>query len=95
MYKLLQAKPLQPYRIWLRYEDGNEGVVDLSDLAGRGVFEAWNEPAFFGSAEIGEYGELRWSEEIDLDPDMLYMRLTGAEPGDLFPNLREVRTKGA
>lgn len=95
MYKLLEAKPLQPHRVWLRYEDGKEGVVDLSDLAGRGVFEALNDTEFFGRANIGEYGELRWSEEIDLDPDMLYMRLTGKELGDLFPNMREIHTRGA
>lgn len=95
MYKLLEAKARKPYRVWLRYDDGNEGVVDLSDLAGRGVFEAWEDPEFFDAAEIGEYGELRWGSGIDLDPDMLYMRLTGAEPADLFPNLRETRARGA
>lgn len=95
MYRLLQAKAREPYEVWLYYEDGTEGVVDLSDLAGHGVFEALNDTEFFRRASVGEYGELRFSEEIDLDPYMLYMRLTGAEPGDLFPNLGEARARGA
>lgn len=95
MYKLLQARALDPYQVWLCYEDGTEGVVDLSGFAGRGVFEAWRDPDYFGAVEIGEYGELRWGSEIDLDPDELYMRLTGKEPGDLFPNLRESKARGA
>lgn len=95
MYKLLEARALDPYQVWLCYEDGTEGVVDLSDLAGRGVFEAWKDPGYFEAVEIGEYGELRWGSEIDLDPDELYMRLTGKEPKDLFPSLREARAGGA
>lgn len=69
--------------------------MDLSNLAGRGVFEAWQWPGAFEAVEVGEYGELSWSEEIDLDPDVLYMRLTGKEPGDLFPNLRRTRAGDA
>ena len=33
------------YRIWLSYSDGAAGEVDLSDLAGSGVFAAWNDRA--------------------------------------------------
>ena len=40
------------YRIWLRYSDGAEGEVDLSDIAGRGIFERWNEPGFFEKVYI-------------------------------------------
>jgi hypothetical protein len=28
------------FRLWLRYDDGTAGEVDLSDFAGRGVFRA-------------------------------------------------------
>ena len=38
MEKAVQAKPLDDYRLWLKYADGPEGEVDLSDLAGRGVW---------------------------------------------------------
>jgi mono/diheme cytochrome c family protein len=35
----VQAKP--NFRVWLRFEDGQEGEADLSDIAGRGVFKRW------------------------------------------------------
>ena len=35
----VEVKPLENFRIWLRYDDGTEGEVNLSDVAGRGVFE--------------------------------------------------------
>ena len=34
----VEVRALEPYRIWLRYDDGAEGEVDLSYLAGDGVF---------------------------------------------------------
>ena len=30
-------------RIWIRFQDGEEGEIDLSDLAGMGVFKAWED----------------------------------------------------
>ncbi|MCX7839868.1 MAG: DUF2442 domain-containing protein, partial [Anaerolineae bacterium] len=38
----IEVKPLENYRIWLKYSDGREGIVDLSHLAGKGVFALWN-----------------------------------------------------
>ena len=33
----VEVRALEPYRIWLRYDDGVEGELDLSDTAGDGV----------------------------------------------------------
>jgi len=38
MPKPTEVRPLDNYRIWVKYSDGSEGIVDLSDLAGAGVF---------------------------------------------------------
>lgn len=37
MSRIVEVRPSDGYRIWLRFSDGAEGEVDLSDLAGRGV----------------------------------------------------------
>ena len=68
--------PLEGYRIWLRYSDGVAGEVDLSDIAGRGVFSAWNDREFFEAVRLDSYGAITWGGDIDLCPDALYMRLT-------------------
>ena len=88
----VEVRPLANHKIWLRYDDGVEGEVDLSDLAGQGVFEAWNDPAFFQSVRIASHGAVEWGSELDLCPDALYMRLTGKSPEDLFPTLRSIPT---
>ena len=82
------VEPRPGYRLWLRYDDGAEGEVDLSYLAGRGVFQAWKRPGFFESVYVGPLGGVTWGDDIDLCPDALYLRLTDKTPEEIFPNLR-------
>ncbi len=84
------VKPLDNYRIWVKYADGVEGIADLAHLAGKGVFALWNDREAFQDVHIGPSGEIAWSEEIDLCPDALYLRITGMKPEELFPALREL-----
>ena len=92
MVRPIEVKALPGFRIWLRYDDGTEGEVDLSDLAGRGVFEAWSDPAIFNAVRLGAHGAIEWGAEIDLCPDAMYLRLTGKSPEDIFPNLKSAHT---
>jgi hypothetical protein len=87
MFKPVEVKPLANYRLWLKYTDGVTGTVDLSHLAGKGVFALWDDYAAFERVYVGESGEIAWTEEIDLCPDALYMKITGKTPEQLFPNL--------
>lgn len=88
MRKITQVKVLQGYRLELTFDDGVCGTVDLSDLAGKGVFALWHDRHFFEQVRIGSFGELVWSDEIDLCPDSLYLKVTGKKPEDVFPALR-------
>ena len=87
MFKLIEVRPLPSYRLFLRYEDGVAGEVDLSSLVGRGVFKLWNDPEAFQRVAIGSGGELHWSDEVDLCADAQYLKITGKTPEDIFPNL--------
>ena len=90
MLKLTHAEPLPGYKLRLQYADGVTGVVDLSHLVGKGVFQLWNDPEAFGRVSIGTAGELCWSEEVDLCADALYLEITGKQPDEVFPGLRKV-----
>lgn len=85
---LIHAVEVQPragHRIWLRYSDGAAGEVDLSDLAGRGVFRAWSDRDFFNGVHVAPHGAVAWDDEVELCADALYQRLTGKLPFDLKP----------
>ena len=83
----VDVKPLDAYRIWLRCSDGSAGVVDLSDLVGRGVFATWNDLQFFKEVRLGQAGVVAWGEDIELCPDALYMQLTGKPLEEVIPGL--------
>ena len=88
MMKVVRAQALGGHRLWLQYADGLEGEVDLSHLAGRGVFKAWSDDEVFQAVRIDESGALVWPGDIDLCPDALYLQLTGRAPEDVFPALK-------
>jgi hypothetical protein len=94
MLKLLHVDPLPDYKLRLRYTDGTAGEVDLSRLVGKGVFQLWADPEAFRRVSISSGGELRWSDEVDLCADALYMELTGKRPEGVFPSLREPSVHG-
>ncbi|MCB9278104.1 MAG: DUF2442 domain-containing protein [Lewinellaceae bacterium] len=76
MHKLIEIKPIPDYQIWIRFEDGSEGIVDLSHLKGKGVFAAWGKTIAFEQAYIdSESGALAWSKNLDIDPLNLYLKI--------------------
>ena len=88
MRKAIEVRPGAGYRIWIKFDDGAQGEIDLSDFAGRGVFQAWTDRKLFERVRIDESGAVEWPGEIDLRPDALYMRLTGKTAEDVFPGLK-------
>lgn len=82
------VRALSNYRLYVEFSDGLHGEVDLSNIAGRGVFDAWEEPDFFNQVHIGPHREIRWNDEVELCSDSLYLKLTGKSPEDIFPKLR-------
>lgn len=86
MKRIVFVEALPNYRLRLRYEDGVEGVVDLSGEVGKGVFKAWEDEEFFRGVHIGELGQPEWPGEIDLCPDALYLEITGMTVEELFPD---------
>ena len=67
------------YRLRLRFEDGVEGEVDVAELVPfDGVFAELREPATFERVRVDtELGTIVWPGGADLDPDVLYARVSG------------------
>jgi hypothetical protein len=70
--KIVACKPKPNYHVWIRFDDGLEGEVDLNHLVGKGVFEAWKSIDFFNQVRVDPKSDtLIWGEDIDLDPYVL------------------------
>ena len=77
---VISVRPLGGHRLWLRFEDGIEGELDLARvLSFEGVFAPLREPEFFARVRIDdEWGTIGWPGEIDLDSEMLHSLVRGA-----------------
>lgn len=84
----LETRP--NFRLWLRYSDGVEGEVDLSEMAKLPACRGWHEDVSFDAVGLMPGNILTWNDDIDLCGDFLYLKLTGKESADLFPILREL-----
>jgi hypothetical protein len=76
---IVVANVVGDHRLYIRFEDGVQGVVDLtSALSFRGVFEPLRDPAYFARVRVDpDLGSVVWPNGADLDPDVLYGRITG------------------
>ena len=88
MVKLNAVTARAGYKLYFEYDDGVKGEADLSHLAGKGVFAAWKDPAVFEAVTVGTHGEIRWTEELEVCADAMYLEITGKDAEDLFPNLK-------
>ena len=83
---VVEARAGAPYRLHLTFEDGLSGEVDLAELVTfTGVFEPLRDPGVFGQARVdADLGTVVWPNGADLDPDVLYARVSGeAIPAEL------------
>ncbi len=76
---VIEVRPMDDYRLWLRFEDGVEGVVDLTScLEFKGVFAALTDRQQFVGVHVDrDLGSVSWPCGADLDPDVLYSLVTG------------------
>jgi Protein of unknown function (DUF2442)/Domain of unknown function (DUF4160) len=76
---IVQVRPLEQYRLYIRFEDGFEGTVDLGDLVRfEGVFAPLQDQAEFERVYVDtELGTICWPNGADLDPVVLYAQVTG------------------
>ena len=78
---VVELEVQEPYKLWLRFDDGITGIVDLSDSAALGgIFAAWSDQDFWRSAHIvAGSGAVAWGDgtEVDACPLSLYLDITG------------------
>jgi Protein of unknown function (DUF2442) len=72
-----RVEALPGFRIRVAYPDGVEGIIDLSADVGRGVFVPLSDEAFFQTVHIGRFGQIAWSEDIEICPDAAYQEISG------------------
>jgi hypothetical protein len=75
---VVAVAPRGGYRLHLRFEDGVEGDVDIAEVVRfTGIFEPLKDPVEFAKVRVDpETGTISWPNGADLDPLVLYARVT-------------------
>jgi len=74
--RIIEAKYLQGYAIYLRFHDGVEGLVDLEDELYGTMFEPLREIETFKQFTIHpDFLTLCWPNGADIAPEFLYQHI--------------------
>ncbi len=83
--KATSVKALEKYKLFIQFNDETEGVIDLSDIAGKGVFKTWDNDENFNKVFIDEESKaISWPNEIDIDTYNAYFTIHKITPADYF-----------
>lgn len=75
--RVVQAEYRGGHKVWLKFNDGLAGEVDLfSEMWGE-IFDPLRDPASFADFTVD--GTLTWSNGADLAPEFLYELVTMTE----------------
>ncbi len=75
---LVEAKYVADYRVFLRFNTGESGEVDLKDLIFKyEAAEPLRDPEQFANFFLDSWPTLAWECGFDVAPESLYYRLTG------------------
>jgi len=75
---IIEVKALSDYQLYLKFEDNQEGVIDISEIIEfTGVFTPLKNLDYFKTVKINpEWGTIYWENGADLDPNVLYSLIT-------------------
>ena len=83
--RVVEVRPWDGYKLWLRFQDGVSGTVDLSAELWGPMFEPLKDVTLF--AQVAVHRELEtvtWPNGADLAPEFLYraaqQAVSGAAP---------------
>lgn len=87
---VIAAYALGGHRLYLRFQDGVSGEIDLKALVDfKGVFESLTDPEAVARVRVdADLGTVCWENGADIDPDVLYWTLTGRPVPNGLPESR-------
>ena len=69
---VVAARAVGGHRVWLRFDDGTEGEVDLAGHLEGEVFAPLLDIGYFARLRVGEGRTLEWPNGADFAPEFLH-----------------------
>jgi hypothetical protein len=82
---VVEVEAVGDHRLRLRFEDGVEGLIDVTAIVPfEGVFAPLRDPTVFAAVRVdAELGTVSWPDGADLGPDALHALVQGQPAPDL------------
>ena len=81
MNEVIEINPLADYRIWLRFMDGEEKIVNLRPFLGKGFTAELLDQSKFEKVFIEQGGGIAWENGYDVCPN--FLKELKSEPKEL------------
>jgi hypothetical protein len=65
------VKPLENYRLLLKFENDEERIFDVNPYLEIGKFQELKDEKLFKSVKVC-FDSIEWANKLDLDPELLY-----------------------
>ena len=76
MLEVTTARYLDRYRIFVQFNNGERGVVDLEETLWGPMFEPLKDVAVFQRFEVSQVlHTIRWENDADLAPEYLFQKM--------------------
>jgi high-affinity K+ transport system ATPase subunit B len=83
--KVNEVKYINDYTIFVSFDDGISGIIQLNDLVEHGIFQQLKNIDKFSKVYTTGFS-IAWSEELEIDAASIYAELTGIIPSNYFNN---------
>ena len=75
--EVVSARYLGDYRVWIKFDNGREGLIDLEDDLWGDEHEALRDRVLFSELYVDPgRATLAWDNGSDFSPDYLYLKLS-------------------
>jgi len=76
MLQIVDMRYLKDYKIWIKFNDGLEGIIDLENELWGEMFEPLKDKNLFKKVKLNkELGTIVWENGADFAPEFLYKLL--------------------
>ena len=70
-FSVESVKPLEGYKLLIKFENGEERIFDVSPYLNIGKFAELKSLPLFNSVAV-KFDAIEWANHLDIDPEVLY-----------------------
>jgi len=75
---IIEVDACEGYRLRIRFDNGEQGILDMEDLLEFGVFKTLKNPEAFKRVRVA-FDTIEWESGADLDPEFVYKKARKTE----------------